>query len=550
MNGIDLPSGRVTDVVKNSPAYEAGIMPGDEIIAVNGESFTVNGNRRVDFETIFQTSLLSSGDPIVYTVRREDDTEVDITLIPEKQAGSKKKLRFSGLEKPHEPVVEPALAKFPEVAKQLKDKTGLCPGDVIKAVNGKPVKSAWDYEKLISEVFTPEVELTVSRQWPPQPDSSERTTETVKLPMQISAALTNFRNEYDMTHFCSLVPRLKVADDGQKSDAERSRREKFVAWIKTTVLRKPPKVMPLRNEDIIVKVGDVDYPNYKQLRELTIQYEDKDMPVTVLRKDEQGQEKRVELMLYPQKNPITKRVAVGFVPGLDMQHPVVAQVIPDTGHSTLLSEIPAGATIVTVDGEPVRNFYDIATLLQKNAGQKVSIEYAHGDRKGVTAVMVPGIEPVHAESFMVYDIPYAELTSEFKASGPLQAVDMGFKKVKQFIVTNYVTLLQLFRRDGVEVSDLSGPVGIIKMTYQVTAASVDRYLYFLGLISSCLAVMNLLPLPVLDGGHIVLLVIEKITGKPVHEKILAPIMYIGLALLLTLVLFVTFYDLRRIWYGI
>jgi regulator of sigma E protease len=58
--------------------------------------------------------------------------------------------------------------------------------------------------------------------------------------------------------------------------------------------------------------------------------------------------------------------------------------------------------------------------------------------------------------------------------------------------------------------------------------------------------MNLLPLPVLDGGHIVLLIIEKITGKPVHEKVLAPVMYIGLALILGLVLTITYFDVIRL----
>ncbi|MHC5115726.1 MAG: site-2 protease family protein, partial [Planctomycetota bacterium] len=87
------------------------------------------------------------------------------------------------------------------------------------------------------------------------------------------------------------------------------------------------------------------------------------------------------------------------------------------------------------------------------------------------------------------------------------------------------------------------------MTYQVAGGSLDHYLYFLGLISSCLAVMNLLPLPVLDGGHIVILLIEKISGKPINERILATAMYTGMALLLGLVLVITYHDLIRILFG-
>ena len=551
MNGIDLPAGVVGRVIKNSPAYDAGIKAGDKIVEVNGDYFTVDGERCVDFETIFQAALLSSGEPVSYVVRHQDGTEEEIKVIPEKPAGSGKKLRFSGIEKPHKPVIDPVIAKNPDAVDDLWEKTGqgLRPGDEVKAVDGQAVTDPWHYRELVLQTFKPEVKLRISRQWPIDPDSDQRTMESVKFAMLVSPTFEDFRNEYDLTHFCSLVPRLTVAHDGKIPEAEKTKRQKVVEWIRQTVFRQEKSVLPLETGDIIIRVAEVDYPNYQQLRELTNEYEDKDMPVTVLRKDEQGLDQKVELILNPRKRPGSKRVTVGFSPGLDMEHPVVAQVIPDSGHAMLLSEIPAGATIVAVDGESVSNFFEIATLLQKSAGHKVSIEYMFEGKPGGTAVVVPEFEPVHAEASLELVLPFAEMTRLFEASNPVQAVKMGVKKVSQFIMSNYATLGQLFRRDGVEVSDLSGPVGIISMTYQVTDYSVSRYLYFLGLISSCLAVMNLLPLPVLDGGHIVLLIIEKITGKPVHDKILVPIMYIGLALLLGLVLVVTYYDLIRIFFG-
>ncbi|HOM77563.1 MAG TPA: site-2 protease family protein, partial [Anaerohalosphaeraceae bacterium] len=145
-------------------------------------------------------------------------------------------------------------------------------------------------------------------------------------------------------------------------------------------------------------------------------------------------------------------------------------------------------------------------------------------------------------------IPFEELTRCYKAANPAMAAKMGFKKAGQFVLRSYVTLGRLFQR-SVPVSSLAGPVGILSMSYQVAGDSLAHYLYFLGLISSCLAVMNLLPLPVLDGGHIVFLLIEKITGRPIHERVLAPIMYAGMALLLGLILWVTYHDILRIMFG-
>ncbi|MHC4782454.1 MAG: site-2 protease family protein, partial [Planctomycetota bacterium] len=152
---------------------------------------------------------------------------------------------------------------------------------------------------------------------------------------------------------------------------------------------------------------------------------------------------------------------------------------------------------------PVSSFYEIATRIQEssegNREQRVSIDYEFEGKAGGTAVMTSKHEPIHARASIATGLPFSDLNHEYKASNPIEATQMGLKKAWQFVWRSYVTLGRLFQR-SVPVSALSGPVGIISMTYQVAGGSLDHYLYFLGLISSCLAVMNLLPLPVLDGG--------------------------------------------------
>ncbi|OQY06124.1 MAG: hypothetical protein B6I25_04495 [Planctomycetales bacterium 4572_13] len=544
MNGIDLPAGIAGHVAVNSPAYDAGIKAGDKIVEVNGDYFTVDGERCVDFESIFQAALLSSGEPVSYVVERLDGTKEEIKLIPEKPAGSEKSLRFTGISKANTLEIDPAIAKVPEYVDDLWNTKKLRPGDVVKAVNGQAVQTPWSFAEKEAEAFRSEVELTVSRQWPLSEDpDAPRTIATVKLPMTVAPVSDNFRNEYDLTHFCSMVPRLKVEEVAGPSKFKR-----LANWFTETVLRREVDESAndfLQKGDILLKVADVDYPNYKQLRDLTNEYKDKNLAITVLRKNDAGLAEEMGLTVHPKARTGSKRVTVGFAPGLDMESPVTAQVISASGQAAIL-DIPAGAVIVAVDGQPVSSFYEIADLLVKNKGQKVSVDYRFNGEAGGTAVEISEYEPVHAQALIAVYLPFAELTQRFKASNPLRAIKMGSKKVWQFIAGNYVTLGQLFKKDGIPMSALSGPVGIISMTYQVTEASLGRYLYFLGLISSCLAVMNLMPIPVLDGGHIVLLIIEKITGKPVHEKVLAPIMYIGLALILGLVLVITYNDLIRI----
>jgi regulator of sigma E protease len=137
------------------------------------------------------------------------------------------------------------------------------------------------------------------------------------------------------------------------------------------------------------------------------------------------------------------------------------------------------------------------------------------------------------------------LERTYKAAGPVDAVMMGYKKTVMFIAQTYVTLKRLIG-GLVSPKDLMGPVGIITLSYRIVA---DRpfiyYVYFLGLISSAIAVFNFLPLPPLDGGLVVLLVVEKIKGSALSERVQAIIAYTGWTLIGTLILYVTFNDIVR-----
>ena len=133
----------------------------------------------------------------------------------------------------------------------------------------------------------------------------------------------------------------------------------------------------------------------------------------------------------------------------------------------------------------------------------------------------------------------------YKANGPANAVVMGYDKTVMFIAQTYVTLRRL-AGGLVSPKDLMGPVGIITLSYRIVA---DRpfvyYVYFLGLISAAIAVFNFLPLPPLDGGLVVLLLIEKIKGSALSLRVQTIIAYAGWTLIGTLILYVTFNDIVR-----
>src|SRR4030042_4188181 len=118
-----------------------------------------------------------------------------------------------------------------------------------------------------------------------------------------------------------------------------------------------------------------------------------------------------------------------------------------------------------------------------------------------------------------------------------------------FIVQTYITLKGLIMRT-ISPKGLMGPVGIIAASSRIIAErEFIMYFYFMGLISACLAVVNFLPVPILDGGLVVMLIIEKIKGSPVHAKVQEWLTYAGLAIIGALFVLITYNDIIRVFFN-
>ena len=119
------------------------------------------------------------------------------------------------------------------------------------------------------------------------------------------------------------------------------------------------------------------------------------------------------------------------------------------------------------------------------------------------------------------------------------------RKTGEFIQQTYLTLARLFQ-GTVKPSHLRGPVGIIDEGTRITREGWTYYLFFLGIISVNLAVLNFLPIPIVDGGLMIFLIIEAIRGKPASVRVQNAALLIGLALLATVFVTVTSFDLIRL----
>jgi len=134
-----------------------------------------------------------------------------------------------------------------------------------------------------------------------------------------------------------------------------------------------------------------------------------------------------------------------------------------------------------------------------------------------------------------------------KGANAWEALQIGVHKTWYFILQVYTTINRMLFSGSVAVENLSGPLGIVSIGGQIARAGFVEFLFFMAIISANLAVINFLPLPIVDGGLMVFLLIEKIKGSPVSLRVQVATQVIGLFLIIGAFLFVTYNDVLRIW---
>jgi regulator of sigma E protease len=305
----------------------------------------------------------------------------------------------------------------------------------------------------------------------------------------------------------------------------------------------------LKSGDIILAAGKVENPTYKEIRDVTTEYEDKELPIEVLRIDTNGGAVSLTVTVVPERVPDSNQVLIGIGLALDAEHPIVAKTIA-TRDGTERLAIPRGASITAVDGVKVSNFYDIISQIAGRKSQ-VAIDWRLDSETAGDVALDAGTaeDSITIKSSFAEFVPFEYLERLYKASGPIDAFVMGYRKAAMFVKQSLMTLHR-FIRGLVSAKNFMGPVGIAAYSYKiVTEKPLIYYLYWLGLISAFIAVLNSLPLLPFDGGHIVFLLVEKIKGSPVSEQIQGIILYIGLVLVGTFVLYVTFNDIVRSFFS-
>ena len=200
--------------------------------------------------------------------------------------------------------------------------------------------------------------------------------------------------------------------------------------------------------------------------------------------------------------------------------------------------ISAGDTITAIDGKDVRTWEEIGTEIAETKGETVDVNVKHED--GTVETVTSGIEkgengkPVIGVETKMERSPGLLLTSVkkgFTATGSMA-------KMMYEVVGDLVT-------GNISLDSFTGPLGIVKAVGDSAKVGIANVAYLTALISLNLAIINLLPLPALDGGRLLFLIIRVFTGKRISESVEGKIHFVGILLLFALMIYITVIDVNR-----
>jgi regulator of sigma E protease len=226
--------------------------------------------------------------------------------------------------------------------------------------------------------------------------------------------------------------------------------------------------------------------------------------------------------------------------------PAVSSTIGEvfTGMPAWRGGLKQGDTVLAVDSVAVSDWYAMRDRIIGSPNKEVVLTI-NRDGKVITRLIALEKNVAMGEQKMI-GISQSMPVKSVERYSPKEAVVYGSRSTVNFIVMNYMGLYKLFKQPGELKNNLGGPVMMATISQQVGARGFSYLILFFGSISLILMIMNLLPIPVLDGGHIMFAFVEGIIRRPIPLRIQGFLQRIGLALLLLLMIFAFYSDISKV----
>lgn len=224
----------------------------------------------------------------------------------------------------------------------------------------------------------------------------------------------------------------------------------------------------------------------------------------------------------------------GFTP---MVASIIGRIIE--GSAAEAAGVEVGDHIVRINGEPVETFEDLRRIVSASPGVKIELELI---RKGQTVKIAAVPRPSTSEERTIGLLGVGPAVNLQRTSNPLTAVAEAVRETYNLTLTTFTAIGQMIAGKR-STKDISGPLRIAEISGDMAQSGLYSFFWFLGVLSLHLCIINLLPVPMLDGGHLVFYGIEALRGRPLGQRAQEYGFRIGLALVISLMVFATWNDL-------
>lgn len=305
--------------------------------------------------------------------------------------------------------------------------------------------------------------------------------------------------------------------------------------------------------DEILKVNKRAAPTWTEAISLIIasaMESEQGIAVEVKSSDQQLYERTLRIPKSATENPDQLYQQLGLKPWQPVLKPIIGKVLPDSAAAAI--GLQPGDLVLSADGVAINDWMQWVDYVQTRPGKTIALlierdgvqvpkqiipkEELQADQKPVgkigAAVRIP--DDILANMRVEYSLPVFE------------ALGAACERTWYYSVTTLKMMGQMLIGKA-SVENLSGPISIAQYAGQSASMGLVQFLKFLGLVSVSLGVLNLLPIPVLDGGHLMFYAIEAVKGGPVPEKVQIVFQQIGMAVLMSLMILAMFLDVQRLF---
>lgn len=530
--GVEEPDAVIGQVDVGMPAWRAGVEVGDRFTLVNGREIEV-------FSDVSRAVALSSVDTLIIEGIHRDGKPFKISVQTDRnssrpQIGISETVALTLAEFVDETALPTILGSAAAAASPPFES-----GDEILSLDGKPMKTFPELQDFLARHRDQTVHFFVRRKGQ-------------ESPVEITVKPRRFRT---LGLWMGIGPVTAIKDNS------------------------PALKGGLKENDVIAKVDGLVVGTQINPLELPDYFGDRhgqEVEIVVRRRIDGGEQKELKLKLTPlDKQGWIEKPHIGnsvSVPALGIAFQLTSTVAHVVTDSPVDGQIKAEERIQKMelvllpgakpdqygdepiviefdktneDKETIHNwayaFWKMQSVHTRNV--KLHVQSPGEGDTGKVRVIELKPRPVNEDWFLpTRGFMLTPLMNPRKADGVADALGMGVTHTKNNMTDIYLTLRSLFG-GRISVKELHGPIGIATVAYHVASRGFPDLLLFLGFLSVNLAVINFLPIPVLDGGHMVFLIWEGVTRKKPSERVLIAATYAGMAVILGLMVLVLYLDL-------